>query len=240
MVYVAGFVAAVPEADKQPYLDFSVSVVDMFRQFGVQRMLEAWEDDVPDGEQTDFRRAVAAEAGERIVFSLHEYADAAAAAAARDMMSTDPRMEQMGQDMPFDASRMIFGGFAVISDIGGGAGPGYIDGAIIPVPRAARDAYVALARHQGEILLKLGATRVVDTLGDDVPVGERTDFRRAVAALADETVGFSWVEWPDRATRDEAWQTALADPEMFPEHSPVDETRRVYGGFLPILDVNGS
>jgi uncharacterized protein YbaA (DUF1428 family) len=71
---------------------------------------------VPDGTLTDFRRAVKAEPGETIVFSWIEYPSREARDAAHARMQADPRMQDMGRDMPFDGKRMIFGGFAPILD----------------------------------------------------------------------------------------------------------------------------
>jgi uncharacterized protein YbaA (DUF1428 family) len=37
--------------------------------------------------------------------------------AANQKMMTDPRMRAMGEQMPFDGKRMIFGGFMPILDV---------------------------------------------------------------------------------------------------------------------------
>ena len=81
---------------------------------------------------------------------------------------------------------------------------GYIDGFVMAVPTANKQAFIDHARGIDGLFLELGATRVVECWGDDVPDGKQTDFRKAVQAKDDETVAFSWVEWPDKATRDEA------------------------------------
>ena len=49
----------------------------MILDAGVARMVECWEDDVPDGTHTDFRRAVKAQPDEKIIFSWFEYPDRA-------------------------------------------------------------------------------------------------------------------------------------------------------------------
>ena len=80
----------------------------------------------------------------------------------------------------------------------------YLDGFVTPVPRANRAAYEAHVAQAAAIFADLGATRLVECWGDDVLLGQHTDFARAVALTDDEDVLFSWIEYPDRATRDAA------------------------------------
>ena len=58
-------------------------------------------------------------------------------------------------------------------------------------------------------------------------------------ASDDETVVFSWIEWPDKPTRDAAMEKIMADPRMQPEANPMpfDGQRLVYGGFEPVLEL---
>jgi uncharacterized protein YbaA (DUF1428 family) len=191
---------------------------------------------VPDGELTDFRRAVAAKADEVVVFSWQEFTDKAAADAAGEKMSNDPAMAQMGANMPFDGARLIYGGFHGVHEVGTAAKPGYIDGAIIPVLTARKDDYSALLKRQAAIFTELGATRFIDAWGDNVPDGKQTDFKKAVNAKPDETVVFSFIEWPSKTVRGAAWPKIFQDPRMQEDNAPGDDTRRIFGGFLPLLD----
>jgi uncharacterized protein YbaA (DUF1428 family) len=79
-------------------------------------MVECWEDDMPGGEVTDFRRAVQAGDDESIVFSWVVYPEKATLDAANKTMRNDPAMPEMMQSMPFDGKRMICGGFQPILD----------------------------------------------------------------------------------------------------------------------------
>lgn len=236
MTYIDGFVLAVPSARRDAYLDHATAAWPLFADAGISRMVETWGDDVADGTRTDFRKAVQAQADETIVFSWFEYPDRATRDAANAAVMADPRMEAMAASMPFDGKRMIMGGFDAILDDGSGKG-GYVDGVVTPVPHANKDAYHAMATRTSAIFREFGAGRVVEGWGDDLQAGEITDFRRAVLAEDGETVAFSWIEWPDKATRDAGWAKVMADDRMKSEHAmPFDGKRMFWGGFVPILD----
>ena len=112
----------------------------------------------------------------------------------------------------------------------------YIDGMIAAVPSNKQAAFVEHARATGAIFREHGATRCVETWGDDVPDGKVTDFRRAVQARDGETVVFSWITWPDKAARDAGWEKVMQDPRMHALQMPFDGQRMIYGGFAPILE----
>ena len=121
----------------------------------------------------------------------------------------------------------------------------YFDGFVIAVPTGNRQAFVDHANTADSMFIDYGALRVVECWADDVPDGTLTDFRKAVQAKDDETVVFSWIEWPDKATRDAAFarmmDPANDDPRMDQEKNPVpfDGKRMIFGGFAPMVDVRG-
>jgi uncharacterized protein YbaA (DUF1428 family) len=235
MTYVEGFVAAVPTANREAYRKHAAETVPIFREFGVRRMMETWGDEVPAGKMTDFPGAVQATPEETVVFSWFEYPSKNARDEANRRMMEDPRMKEMGASMPFDGRRMIYGGFAPLLDEGAGGKAGYIDGYIVAVPEANREAYRAVATEAATGFEKLGALRTVEAWEEDVPDGKVTDFRRAVKAQPGEAVLFSWVEWPSKEVRDAAWKRFMEENPMNGE-MPFDGQRMVYGGFVPILE----
>lgn len=117
----------------------------------------------------------------------------------------------------------------------------YIDGFVIAVPTANKKKFVKHANDIDPLFIELGALRVLECWGDDVPDGKLTDFRRAVQAKDDETVAFSWVEWPDKKTRDDAMakmhELMKTDPRANPEKNPMpfDGKRMIFGGFTPVV-----
>lgn len=117
----------------------------------------------------------------------------------------------------------------------------YIDGFAIAVPTAQKEKFVDHATNFDKVFIELGASRILECWGDDVPDGKLTDFRRAVKAKANETVVFSWVEWPDKNTRDTAMnkmeELMKTDPRMNPEKNPMpfDGKRMIFGGFVPVV-----
>jgi uncharacterized protein YbaA (DUF1428 family) len=114
----------------------------------------------------------------------------------------------------------------------------YIDGFLVPVPTANKDAYVAHARKAWSMFKEFGATRMVECWGDDVPKGKVTDFYNSVKSEPSETVVFSWIEWPSKAVRDEGNRKMMSDPRMKELGAmPFDGKRMIYGGFAPVLDI---
>ena len=111
----------------------------------------------------------------------------------------------------------------------------YIEGFVVAVPRANKDAYRNFAAGSVTLFKDFGVTRQVETWGDDVPDGKVTDFKGAVNATADEKVIFSWTEWPSKEARDKGWEKAMNDPRMKDMQMPFDGKRMIYGGFAPIV-----
>lgn len=115
----------------------------------------------------------------------------------------------------------------------------YIDGFVIAVPNDKREVYKSHAALAAGVFKENGALRVVEAWGDDVPEGKLTSFPMAVKREANETVVFSWIEWPDKATRNKGMDKAMSDPRLSSETSPMpfDGKRMIYGGFATLLDV---
>jgi uncharacterized protein YbaA (DUF1428 family) len=236
MTYFEGFVAAVPQANRDAFREHALELAGAAREFGVARQLEAWEDDVPEGKVTDFRKAVNAKPDEKIIFSFFEYPSKTVRDTANEKFRSDPRMQPLAEKTPFDAKRLILGGFEAIVEEGQGGGT-YTDGFVVPVPEAKRETYRELAAKMAKIFRQHGATRVIEAFGDDVPKGEVTDFYRAVKAEGGEGVVFSFIEWPDKAKRDDAWKAIMADESLRPQgEMPFDGKRMFWGGFENVVD----
>ena len=114
----------------------------------------------------------------------------------------------------------------------------YVDGFVAAVPTANREAYREHAEKAAQAFREHGALHVVECWGDDVPEGKLTSFPMAVKCQPDETVVFSWITWPSRAARDDAWKKVMADPRMEPATNPMpfDGKRLIYGGFQILVE----
>jgi uncharacterized protein YbaA (DUF1428 family) len=236
MTYIEGFITAVPIANKEAYVDHATGFAPLIQELGATRMVETWSDDVPEGKVTNFRKSVQAKDDEAVVFSWFEYPDRATRDAAKAKIMSDPRTKEMVAAMPFDGKRMIHGGFDVIVDERGAGTAGYTDSFVVPVPVEKKADYQALALRMAGKFKEYGAVRVLEAWGDDVPNGEVTDYRRAVQAQDGEEVVYSYIQWPDKPTRDAGWARIMAgDPEQSTP-MPFDGKRMFWGGFRPILD----
>ena len=116
----------------------------------------------------------------------------------------------------------------------------YIDGFVLPLKDGKLDDYRAMAETFAAKARELGAVGTVEALGDGLEHGHTTDFFRAVKAEDGENVVFSFIVWPDKATRDTGWEKIMGDPDMQPKgEMPFDGKRMFWGGFEPFVDTLG-
>jgi uncharacterized protein YbaA (DUF1428 family) len=114
----------------------------------------------------------------------------------------------------------------------------YVDGYVIAVPTANKEAYKKLAEDASVVFKDHGAISVVENWGNDVPEGKTTSFPMAVKCKEDETVVFSWITWPSKEVRDAGMKKAMEDPRLNcdPSSMPFDGKRMIFGGFETIVD----
>lgn len=114
----------------------------------------------------------------------------------------------------------------------------YIEGYILAVLETDKQKYREFAKASVSLFQKVNAIRLVEGWGDVVPEGQITDFRRATKAKKGEQVLFSWIEYPDKATRETANKGLPGDPnpaDTMPD-PPFDCTRMSFGGFKPVVE----
>jgi uncharacterized protein YbaA (DUF1428 family) len=114
----------------------------------------------------------------------------------------------------------------------------YVEGFVVAVPTANRDEYRRHSAGALPLFQEFGVTRMVEAWGDDVPDGKVTDFKGAVQATPDESVVFSWFEYPSKEARDAANARMMSDPRMAEMGSsmPFDGKRMIMSGFGGIVE----
>ena len=117
MSYVDGFVAAVPTANREAYLKHAKDAAVVFKEFGALKVVENWGDDVPEGKVTSFPMAVQRKEDETVVFSWVTWPSREARNTGWEKVMADPRMQPGTNEMPFDGTRMIYGGFETMLDV---------------------------------------------------------------------------------------------------------------------------
>ena len=116
----------------------------------------------------------------------------------------------------------------------------YVDGFVVPVPKAQLKAYKALARKAGKIWKEHGALDYHECVADDVTVGKRTSFPRSVKLRDDEVVIFAYIVYASRRERDRVNKAVMADKRlsgMDPKSMPFDMKRMFWGGFKTLVHV---
>ncbi|MEC4089603.1 MULTISPECIES: DUF1428 domain-containing protein [Pseudoalteromonas] len=114
MSYVDCFVAAVPNDNKEKYIEHAEVSAVVFKEHGALEVVENWGDDVPQGEVTSLPLAVKAQDNETVIFSWVVWPSKEARDAGWSAIMEDPRMSAENNPMPFDGKRLIYGGFNTI------------------------------------------------------------------------------------------------------------------------------
>ena len=118
--------------------------------------------------------------------------------------------------------------------------PRYVDGFVLPVPRAKLDAYRRMAKLGSKVWRDHGALEYVEAVADDVKPGKHTSFPQSVKLRKGETVVFAYIVYKSRAHRDRVNAKVMKDPRlagmMDPSKMPFDPKRMFWGGFRVLVE----
>ncbi len=116
MAYVDGFIVPVPKKSLDAYRRMAKKAGKVWREHGALEFRETVADDVKVGKWTSFPRSVKLKAGETVVFSWIVYKSRAQRDRVIAKVMKDKRLAEMmnPKEMPFDAKRMIYGGFKTL------------------------------------------------------------------------------------------------------------------------------
>src|SRR5687767_2617253 len=113
----------------------------------------------------------------------------------------------------------------------------YVDGFVVPVPKANLGRYREWAELAAKVWKECGALDYKEWVADDVKPGKVTSFPQAVDLKDDEVVVFSWIVYESREQRDRINEAVMSDPrlKMDPKTMPFDAMRMFWGGFKVLL-----
>lgn len=119
MAYVDGFVVPVPKKNLQAYRAMARKAGKVWRDHGALEYRECIADDVKWGKRTSFPRSVKLKGSEAVWFSWIVYKNRKHRDSVLKKVMKDKRLANMmdPKKMPFDARRMIYGGFKVVVDL---------------------------------------------------------------------------------------------------------------------------
>ena len=118
MAYVDGFIVPVPKSKLEAYRRLARKAGKIWKEYGALEFRECVADDVKKGKWTSFPRSVKLKPSETVFFSYIVYKSRADRDRINAKVMKDPRLAKMMdvKAMPFDAKRMIYGGFKVLVD----------------------------------------------------------------------------------------------------------------------------
>ncbi|MGI8723944.1 MAG: DUF1428 domain-containing protein [Methyloceanibacter sp.] len=118
-MYVDGFIVAVPKKNVDAYRRMARKAGKIWREYGALEFHECVADDVKKGKLTSFPRSVKLKPNETVMFSWITYKSRKDRDRINAKVMNDKRLANMMdmKAMPFDAKRMIYGGFKSIVDL---------------------------------------------------------------------------------------------------------------------------
>lgn len=119
MPYVDGFIVPVPRKKLDAYRSMARKAGKIWREHGALEFRECAADDVKPGKLTSFPQSVKLKAGEIVMFSWIVFKSRADRDRVNKKVMKDKRLANMmdPKGMPFDAKRMIYGGFKTLVDL---------------------------------------------------------------------------------------------------------------------------
>jgi uncharacterized protein YbaA (DUF1428 family) len=117
MTYVDGFVVAVPKKNVKAYKTMATKAGKIWMEYGALAFRECMADDVKPGKLTSFPQAVKLKKDEVVFFSYIVYKSRKDRDRINKKVMMDPRLKMDMKNAPFDATRMIWGGFKTLVDL---------------------------------------------------------------------------------------------------------------------------
>lgn len=114
----------------------------------------------------------------------------------------------------------------------------YVDGYVLAVPKANKDAYAKQAEIFAGFAKKHGALSTMESWQDDVRTGKQTDFFKAVDCQPGEAIVFAWTIWPSKEAREAGIKAMQEEPAFAEQMSdlPFDNKRMIFGSFETFLE----
>jgi uncharacterized protein YbaA (DUF1428 family) len=113
--YVDGYVIPVPRKSVNAYRREAQKAGKIWRDHGALEFRECVGDDLNVKMGLPFPRGIKIKPGETVIFSWIVYKSRAHRDSVNKKVMKDPRLvKMMDQPMPFDAKRMLYGGFKTI------------------------------------------------------------------------------------------------------------------------------
>jgi uncharacterized protein YbaA (DUF1428 family) len=114
----------------------------------------------------------------------------------------------------------------------------YVDGFVVPVPKANLSRYREWAQLAAKVWKEYGALDYKEWVAEDVKPGKVTSFPQAVQLKDDEVVVIAWATYESRQARDAIMEKIMKDPRMQsdPKDWPFDGQRMIFGGFAALVE----